>query len=709
MTFFSISSLFIFISSFILGIVVLIKAKKRIQYIWGFFCVAVSIWGLGGFFIGISNSAESSLFWWRMSYIGVICIPALFTLFTLEFIGKINKINIFLIVTTTLFFLYFNLFTNSFIANVGAVFENFYYIINPTLLYNFFVIYFTGIIYFDFVFIWKLSTEDRHKKHQARYVLLGCTIGFFGGLFAFLPVYGVQIYPVMNSLIIIYPFTVAYAIFKHNLMDLRIVVQRGLIYSIVLTFIIILYLGFLSVIQSHLKLSTQSNFIVASLLTTVIGIYTVPKLEKFFQSKTDKIFFKDKYDYKEAIYIISEVVNKNLELEELLKKLIVNLKKILKVESIKILIRDKNLVFDEEFKFRKPKVNISSEYYNSFRLSGHKVLQVKDVDYLKKEITDKKILQAIDLAKRSAQIFKVDTFVSVEQAKSVIGLIILGSKKSGDNFSSDDVNLLKTVSYQAALAIEKARLYEKVKDYSKTLEQKVVDRTEKIKNMQEEQKQMMLEIAHGLQTPLTIIKGEISSLTKNKERQKELFGIEKSINRISKFIYDMLRLANLEFSKSNQSFNKFSLSDLFLEMVESFEIITEEKNIRIKSEIEKDIMFYGSQEDIEELITNLVSNSVKYMMDKLKREISIQLKKSNKHIIISVKDTGVGIKKEYLDKLFSRFYRVKEEEGSTRRGTGLGLAICKEIVEKHQGEIKIFSEYGQGTEIIIKFPINSEK
>ena len=253
--------------------------------------------------------------------------------------------------------------------------------------------------------------------------------------------------------------------------------------------------------------------------------------------------------------------------------------------------------------------------------------------------------------------------------------------------------------------MEKSQLYEKVKDYSIDLEKKVKERILEIKTLQEEQKQMMLEISHGLQTPLTIIKGELHTLENQVKNKKNIEYLEKNIDRISRFIYDMLKLARMENQKDKIEKENFNLSELLFDLIESFKIITMKKNISVNSDIEKNIFFNGSKKEIEELVMNIVSNSVKYFGEKKNKEINFILKKKDNLIELSIADTGIGIKKEKIAKLFSRFYRA----GDDNRGTGLGLAICKEIVSRHLGEIKVESKEGEGTKLIILLPLINNK
>ena len=256
---------------------------------------------------------------------------------------------------------------------------------------------------------------------------------------------------------------------------------------------------------------------------------------------------------------------------------------------------------------------------------------------------------------------------------------------------SHNIKGMVTLFPHQGVAIEKAKLYQEVKEYSENLEKKVEARTAKIAGLQEGQKLMMQEMAHGLQTPLTILKGELNQLREEIKDDKKILSIERSINRVSKFIYDMLRLSKMEAEGKDFKKEKFSLSELMLDLIESFEIITEEKKIKIKHSIAPGVVFKGDRRTVEELISNLVSNGVKYLRDDNEKVIKIKLSQKEDKIKISIADNGVGISKENIPKLFSRFQRIENNKKSSS-GTGLGLVICKEIVKKHNGTIKINSK-----------------
>jgi len=537
------------------------------------------------------------------------------------------------------------------------------------------------------------NTLGNQKKNQIKYFLLGAAISSMGGLLfdAILPwlFKDERFYSIGPIFFIFFVGFTSYAIIKHKLLDIRVVVQRGIIYSSLLSIIIGFYIVSIFILSIIFQqVPTELSIFIAAGITTIFGIYSVLIIEKYFRKITDKIFYKDKYDYPRAVYELSEILNKNIEFEKLIKRLVDKLKKILKVKNVRLIFPNNKLTFDEFGKLRRVKEEFPRFFISSLEQNKNIVLIHSDIPCLikkaKKEKKGEGYIKSLKLADKYGEKYQIEASVAILLEKKLIGLIALGEKLSGDIYTEEDISLLKTLSYQAAVALEKSRLYKEVKEHSKELEGKVKKRTAKIEGLQKEQKQMMQEISHGLQTPLTILKGELSFLNKEVKDSSKIKSLERSIDRVSAFVYDMLRLAKFEAQQSKDfKKNKLNLSSLLEELVESFEIITLDKKIKINHRIEANIFVMGDKNELEELVSNLTSNSVKYMGSGKVREISISLLKKKDKIELSVADTGAGISEKDLPAIFTRFHRIGDDAHAGKKGTGLGLAICKQIVERH--------------------------
>jgi signal transduction histidine kinase len=229
------------------------------------------------------------------------------------------------------------------------------------------------------------------------------------------------------------------------------------------------------------------------------------------------------------------------------------------------------------------------------------------------------------------------------------------------------------------------------------LEKKILERTLELQTLQQTQSQMMIDISHALQTPLTIIKSHISSLKQSPEFTEKANEIEKVLDQISKKTYDLIRLAKLETKTEELNFEPVNLTELLNDIAEQMEIVCQAQNITFEHKIQPGVFVYGDKKKLEELITNLLSNAIKYIANQ--RKIYLQLAKKQ-FIEIEVTDTGIGIPENMTEQIFEKFYRAKTSS-LNNIGTGVGLAICKKILDYHNGKIKVVSKPGQGSSFTV--------
>jgi len=506
--------------------------------------------------------------------------------------------------------------------------------------------------------IWSLIVLAQHfykssgtARMKIKYFFSGIVIFtvmtlIFDGLLPSVGIYNFNLLGPLSSIVFI-AFT-AYAIIKHQLLDIRIVIQRGLIYFALLGIIAVIYISGLQTLGYFLNKVTYFGIILSAGTTMVIGILFFRPLEKYFQKITDKIFFKDKYNYPESLHRLSRILNTNLNQADIIGASSQALKEILKASEVIFCLSD---------------------------APGQAESRTKGERYISVPI--------------------------LFEDKS-IGAIKLGPKLSGDSYDSQDVQLMETFAHQAAVAIEKGRLYEKVEEYNTHLERLVEDRTKEIKNLQEEQKRTMIDISHNLQTPLTVIKGELDFLSDMPACRDKVSTVKKSIDRISGFIRQFLYLAKLDHSKDLNDFKLINLSALVRESAEYFEVMASEAGARFRCTIADKIFIIGNKRLLEEILTNLVSNAIKYRKTNFESVIIVSLEEKGSNVELLVVDNGIGIAPKDLPLIFTRFYRsVNVLE--TSQGIGLGLAIVKKIVEKHKGNISVSSVLGDGSEFCITF------
>ena len=226
------------------------------------------------------------------------------------------------------------------------------------------------------------------------------------------------------------------------------------------------------------------------------------------------------------------------------------------------------------------------------------------------------------------------------------------------------------------------------------------------------QKQFIADASHELRTPLTIIKTNISLLEENKNetiksQEKWIKYIDSQASRMSTLINEMLSLANLDAKRKNEEITSINLSKILNDLLLVFEVVIFEKGLLLEENISKDIFINGEKDQIKKLISILMDNAIKYTNSGGKITVNLNVDKTKTKLI--VKNTGEGIAKEHLEKIFERFYRVDASRDRGTGGYGLGLSIAKSIVEDHKGKIYAESIIGESASFIVELPINNEK
>lgn len=231
-----------------------------------------------------------------------------------------------------------------------------------------------------------------------------------------------------------------------------------------------------------------------------------------------------------------------------------------------------------------------------------------------------------------------------------------------------------------------------------------VDVTEHIKS-ENIRREFSANVSHELKTPLTTIKGfgemfEAGMIDDKKDVIKYGSMIKRESERLLFLINDIMRISELE-EKKNYIFETFKIVDITNSVMEILSSVADKKNVTIKTQIQ-DIIIKANEKYLQELLINLIDNSIKY--NKPNGEIFLNIYEDEKNVNIIVEDTGIGIEEEDRSRIFERFYRADKSHSKLIGGTGLGLSIVKHIVAYHNGNIKLESKLGVGTKIMIVLP-----
>ncbi len=212
--------------------------------------------------------------------------------------------------------------------------------------------------------------------------------------------------------------------------------------------------------------------------------------------------------------------------------------------------------------------------------------------------------------------------------------------------------------------------------------------------------------AHELKSPVTPIKGYLDLIISDKDANDKIKNWAKislrNSERLLKLVNDILDVSRLDTDTMRFDIEKISTVDILNEIAEDMKPAVEEKGLKFITDIPQDLPnIMGDKYRLEQVLKNLLVNAIKFTD---KGSISITAKQKKDHILISVTDSGIGIPKEDLKKIFNKFYQAYTGADRKNQGTGLGLFICQNILQKHNGKIWAESQVGKGSTFYIKIP-----
>lgn len=265
----------------------------------------------------------------------------------------------------------------------------------------------------------------------------------------------------------------------------------------------------------------------------------------------------------------------------------------------------------------------------------------------------------------------------------------------------DDVSLLESTNFRSQpITTDMATLTKQVKKFATDKKLEI----ETLKVREEYRREFIGNVSHELKTPLFTVQGYLSTLLdggmKDKTiRKKYLQRAEKGVERLIYIVQDLDMITKLEAGELNLVNTRFDILEVIQNVFDLLEMKASEKNILLMFDLKyvKPIYVYGDKEKIQQVVTNLVVNSIKYGKEDGTTEVSVEDLVNNK-VIVRIMDNGDGIEKQHIPRLFERFYRIDKSGARSEGGSGLGLSIVKHIIEAHDEKIYVESQVGKGSE-----------
>lgn len=298
-----------------------------------------------------------------------------------------------------------------------------------------------------------------------------------------------------------------------------------------------------------------------------------------------------------------------------------------------------------------------------------------------------------------------DTVAIMVTAYASIDSSIEAMNKGAYSYITKPINM-----DQIMLVIDKALEKQRLSMENKRLLRELKEANKKLKEMDMRKSAFVANVSHEFKSPLTVIKESIALvidgiLGEVGPKQKEVLESGKrQTERLIRLVMDLLDLSKIESGKMEIKREKVDMAELTKEMLKTYAKDLSDKGLALKEEISPETgIVWGDRDRLTEVVVNLLNNAIKYTRE---GGITVKLTGTDDDMRFEIADTGSGIAKEDLTKIFDKFERVTAEK---QEGTGLGLPIAKDIVELHKGKIWVESEFGKGSRFIFILPRDLRK
>jgi signal transduction histidine kinase len=509
-----------------------------------------------------------------------------------------------------------------------------------------------------------------------------------------------------------YTTLIAYAIVRHGAMDIQTVIHKTVMWAVLSSLVFGPILGVLWLTRPWLR--DLPTWLVAAL---ALGMFYVVMLYyRTVQPRIDHLFERRKYDLQE-------------ELERLLGRLAVLGDRELLVAQIERTVGETLYANRVELFFP------DEERGGGFRSSGGRPLGDEEfLDWLRgrPQVVEAERLEALEMEERelAEDFFRVTGLAAVAPlvtGHEFAGLIGLWPKRNLKPYSGLDIRFLERLRVEAAIALSNASLYDRVMrlnteltQLNTQLEMKVRERTAELEEANRRlsdsnrriaeadrmKTQFLANMSHELRTPLNSIIGFSKVLLKGIEgplthkQREDLEAVHRSGQHLLGLISDILDLTKIEAGKMELQSEAVEVGEVIRGVMSTAQALVKDRPVDLKVEMASQLpVISGDPMRLRQVVLNLVSNAIKFTD---RGEVEVRAEPRGAYLVISVRDTGCGIRPGDQGKLFEEFRQL---DGGGKGGTGLGLAISKRLVQLHGGEIWVDSQPGEGSTFSFSLPI----
>ncbi len=439
-----------FIGGFLVAIIgIFVYVRNRHSGIYTTFaliCLSFLTILFGSAAMFMSESEQQAVFFDRLVYVGVVFVPIFMYHFSLEFTNykKQQRKILYLGYVLSFIFLYFSQ-TNLFLNGLFKYTWGIHSIAMPLHTVFLFFMFAYFVLFFGNLVIFYKKYAKGIKKDQARYIFLAFFILAIIGPTGFFPAYRISIYPFAYFGWIIFTLLVAYAIVKHRLMDIRLLVLKSVAYTLSLAFVVAGYISLTLLVFNRFEAFIDQT--VLDVVTLLALVFTFQPLRKFIEKHTDKLFSKGRYSFRELLGQLSDITKKHSRnIKKLTSSVLETLTKEMRIGKAAFILTNSPV----------PTKIIVKGFKSRSKTFWSKTTKIAD------EATDIVVCDELDDERKEKEVLRkagVEVLIPIKIKGEMEGVLALGEKSSGDMYTAQDLNLLEIVAPQVALALENAKSF----------------------------------------------------------------------------------------------------------------------------------------------------------------------------------------------------------------------------------------------------------
>lgn len=514
----------------------------------------------------------------------------------------------------------------------------------------------------------------------------------------------------IGILIMVLPVVSLYlSVIKHGLFDIRLAAVRVMAYalSLVTLSVVYYYVAYLvSFILFNGRVDSSVSVSPVNIALALVLAFLFQPVKRFFDRITNKVFYKDNYNTEDFIARLNKSLAVTTDLRSLLEKAAYEIATTLKSDQAFFFIN----------------TDINKEHYISDGTDKRRKIPRYDVLSLDKLIDKKKgvlvvsLLDENDPIRRMMLSYDVEIVLPLIQDNVIIGYLFLGHHLTS-GYTNRDIKALNTISNELVIAIRNALVIQEIKELNATLQQRINNATRELRSTNATLRQLdkvkdeFVSLAsHQLRTPLTSVKGYLSMVLEgdagkiSKAQYQLLNEAFLSSERMVRLINDFLSVSRIQTGKFIIDRTPTDLSVIVEQEMESLKPNAQARNMKLIYKKPKNFPILSLDEGkMRQVIMNFADNAIYYSRDD--SDINIKLSIEAGEVVLTVKDTGIGVPKSERDRLFSKFYRASNARKKRPDGTGVGIYLAKRVVNAHDGVIIFESVEGKGSTFGFRLPI----